>query len=150
MPLILAASLALLVVVGAVVTHFMRADLSPEKQAAAKACEAEYKSQFPDGPGLVGGDIYSAAEWQDLNAALVRLGAIVEQTLTGEQISAKNDAAAAVISNGGDTMTLLWQRDDRTNAQCVAEMRGGSVTLVTVTTLATPDASATPTPSPSS
>jgi len=150
MPLILAASIALLVVAGAVITHFARADLSPEKQAAAKACEAEYKNQFPKGPGLVGGDIYSAAEWEGLNAALVRLGAVAERTLTGEEASAQDDAAAALISKGEDTMTLLWQRDDQTHAQCVAEMRNGSVTLVTVTTLATPEASATPTPSPSS
>ncbi len=149
LPLIIAGSLALLVVTGAVVSHLVRADLSPQKQAAADACDAQYKKQFPDGPGISGGDIYSATEWRDLEATLVRLGVTAEQSLTGEQSDARDVEASKLVTAGNDSMTIVWQRDDESHAQCVAEMKGDTVTLVTVTGLATPNASATPTPSPS-
>ena len=147
MPLIVAGTIAVLVVVGAITTHLIRSDLSPQKRAAADACESHYKSEFPDGPGIVGGDVYSASEWRDLDAALVRLGATRAATLTGEQISAKDDAVAVLVSGGGDTMTVIWQRNDESHAQCVADLKGDAVTHVTISQLETSDPSASPTPS---
>ena len=146
-PLIVAGVIAVLVVGGAMLSHLVRSDLTPEKRSAADACEAQYKVKYPSGPGIVGGDIYSASEWRELDAALVRLGAQPEQTLTGEQADAKDDEVAALVSGGGDTMTVIWQRDDESHAKCMAEMKGGSVTLVTITQLDTSDVSAAPTPS---
>ena len=148
LPFIIAASVAGLVVVGAIITHLVRADLSPEKQAAADACEAEYKSEHPSGPGITGGDIYSATEWRELDARMVGLGLQQEQTLTGEQSDARDHEAEALVASGGDQMTVVWQLDDESHAQCVADMASGKVTSVTVTGLATPSPS--PSPSPSS
>ena len=149
LPLIIAGSLALLVVAGVIVSHLVRVDLSPQKRAAADACDAQYAKQFPDGPGISGGDIYSSTEWRDLDATLVRLGVTAARSLTGEQSEVRDTEAAALVSAGGDTMTIVWQRDDESHAQCVAEMKGDTVALVKVTGLATPNASPTPTPSPS-
>ena len=148
MPLVIAGTIAVLVVGGAITTHLLRADLTPQKRAAADACEAHYKQEFADGPGIVGGDVYSASEWRELEAALVRLGAAQEQTLTGEQASAMDDKAAVLVSGGGDTMTVLWQMDDESHEQCVAEMKGDTVALVTISPLETSEAS--PSASPSS
>jgi hypothetical protein len=147
MPLVIAGSIAVLVVAGAVITHLVRADLSPEKQAAADACEAQYKAEFPDGPGIVGGDIYAATEWRDLDARLVSLGAQQEQSLTGEQADARDNQADALVAAGGEEMTVVWQLDDQSHAQCVAQLQAGAVTSVTVSELATPDATPSPTPS---
>lgn len=144
MPLVIAGTIALLVVGGAIITHLVRSDLSPEKRAAADSCEVQYAKQFPKGPGIVGGDIYSAAEWRDLDAALVKLGAAEEQTLTGEEADAKDDEVAALVSGGGDTMTVVWQRDDESHATCVAQMHGDSVTSVVVSELDTSAASPAP------
>jgi len=147
MPLIIAGVIAVLVVGGAITTHLIRADLSPQKRAAADVCESHYKSEFPNGPGIIGGDVYSASEWRDLDAALVRLGAARETTLTGEEASAKDDAVAVLVSGGGDTMTVIWQRNDESHAQCVATLKGDSVTAVTISQLETSDPSASPSPS---
>ncbi|MGC4173863.1 hypothetical protein [Demequina sp.] len=149
LPLIIAGSIAVLVVLGATITHLLRADLSPEKQAAADACEAQYHAQNADGPGITGGDIYSATEWEALDARMVSLDLADEQTLTGEQADARDSEAAALVSAGGDQMTVIWQLDDQSHAQCVADLQGGKVTTVTVTSLAAPATSPSPSPSPS-
>lgn len=138
--------MAILVVVGATVTHLLRADLTPQKQAAADACEAQYKKQFPDGAGITGGDIYSAQEWQDLDTRLVSLGLAENESLTGEQIDARDDEAAELVSAGGERMTVIWQLNDESHAQCVAELQGEKVTSVTVTELA--QTASTPSPTP--
>ena len=143
-PLIVAGVIAVLVVGGAIVSHLVRSDLSPEKRTAADACEAQYKVENPSGPGIIGGDIYSASEWRELDAALVRLGAQPEQTLTGEESDAKDDEVAALVSAGGDSMTVIWQRDDESHATCVADMQGVSVTSVKISQLETAEVSPTP------
>jgi hypothetical protein len=150
LPFTIAAAVALLVVGGAIITHLVRADLSPEKQAAADACEAEYKESHPDGPGITGGDIYSATEWRESDARMVALGLQQEQTPTGEQADARDHEAAALVASGGDQMTVVWQLDDGSHAQCVADLAGGKVTTVSVTALAEPATSPSPTPNPSS
>jgi len=148
LPFVIAASVAVLVVAGAIITHLVRADLSPEKQAAADACEAELKSSYPDGPGITGGDIYSATEWSALDARMVSLGLQAEQTLTGEQSDARDHEAETLVASGGDQMTVVWQLNDESHAKCVADMQDGKVTSVTVSALAEPSTS--PSPSPSS
>ena len=151
MPLIIAGSIATLIVIVAVVTHEARADLSPEKQAAAASCESAYEAKFPDGPGIVGGDIYAATEWRETNAAMVKLGYLTkeEATLSGEEADAKNHEADALVASGGEQMTVLWQRDDQSHAQCIADMQGGKVTSTVITELVAPAASPSPSPSPS-
>jgi hypothetical protein len=148
LPLVVAGSIAVLVVGGAIVTHLVRTDLAPEKQAAVAACEAEYKAQFPQGPAIIGGDIYSATEWSDLDATFVRLGYSEEQELTGEEISARDHAAQELVAAGADEMTIVWQLDDQSHATCVATMEGDTVTSATVTELA--ELGTSPSPSPSS
>ena len=152
LPFIIAGSVAVLVVFGALVAHALRADLSPEKQAAADACEAEYKAEYADGPGITGGDIYSATEWQARDARLVSLGLAEEEDLTGEQSDARDREAETLVAGGGDEMTVIWQMDDESHVKCVSEMQDGKVTSTTVATLAEPSPSATPSPtsSPSS
>jgi hypothetical protein len=44
-------------------------------------------------------------------------------------------------------MTVVWQLNDESHAQCVAEMQDGKVTSVTVTSLVEPTTSPSPTPS---
>jgi hypothetical protein len=149
LPLIIAGCVALLVVVGALIAHAVRSDLSPEKQAAVTACEAEYKTENPDGPGITGGDIYAATEWQDLDARMVSLGLAEEQTLTGEQTDARNREAEDLVAAGGEKMTVIWQLNDESHAQCVADLQDGKVTSVTLTSLVEPTTSATPSPSAS-
>ena len=148
MPLVIAGSVALLVVVGAIVVHLVRADLSPQKRAAADACEAAYETQFPTGPGIIGGDIYAASEWRLLSETMVRLGYLsAEQAeVTGEVADARDNEAAALATAGQDQMTVVWQRDDQSHATCVANVSGETVVSTTVTELAAP---ATPSPSPS-
>ena len=137
--------MALLVILGAIVTHLVRSDLAPEKRAAVDACEAQYAKQFPTGPGITGGDVYSATEWQALDARLVSLGLQPHQDLTGEQIDARNTEAAGLVASGKDTMTIVWQLNDETHAQCIAELNGTTVTTASVSTLVEPVG---PTPSP--
>lgn len=149
LPVIIAGCVALLVIVGALIAHAVRADLSPEKQAAADACEAEYKAQHPKGPGITGGDIFAATEWQELDARMVSLGVAQEQTLTGEQQDARDREAEDLVASGGEKMTVVWQLNDESHAQCVAEMQDGKVTSVTVTSLVEPTTSPSPSPSPS-
>ena len=150
LPLIIAGSIAALVVGGVVVVHLLRADLAPEKQAAVTACETQFKTDHPKGPGFVGGDIYSAAEWQLLLDRMVALGYLTEQqaTLTGEQADARDDEAAALVVAGGDTMTVVWQLDDQSHATCAAKMQDGKVTSVEVIELTKPGVAPTPTPTP--
>lgn len=152
LPIIIAGSLALLVVVGAVVTHLVRTDLEPAKRAAADACEAEYEAQFPDGPGIVGGDIYAATEWEALDATMVQLGYLTQAqaAATGEQADARDHEAQTLAAAGTETMTVVWQRDDQSHAQCVATVEDGTVTSTVVTELVEPATSASPSPSPSS
>jgi len=145
LPLIIAGSVALLVIAGAIITHMVRADLSPQKRAAVDACEAQYTQQFPKGPGITGGDVYSATEWSALDARLVALGLQPQQHLTGEQIDARNDEAAALVASGADRMTIVWQLNDETHAQCIAELKGTTVTTASVSSLVEPVG---PTPSP--
>ena len=151
MPLIIAGSIALLVIVGALTVHFVRADLSPQKRAAADACEAQYKTQFPGGPGIIGGDIYAASEWKALSETMVRLGYLSDKQaeVTGEQADALDSAAAALASAGKDELTVVWQRDDQSHATCVAKVTGESVDSVTVSELVEPaNTSPSPTPTP--
>lgn len=150
LPLIIAGSIAALVVVGAIVTHLVRTDLEPEKRAAVKACEAEYKEQNPDGPAIIGGDIYSAIEWADLDATLVRLGYAEDAELTGEQQDARDHEAESLVETGGDLMTIVWQLDDQSHTTCVAQVQDGTVTSTTITDLVEPATSPSPSPSPSS
>ena len=141
--------MALLVIVGAIVTHLVRSDLAPEKRAAVNACEAQYAKQFPTGPGITGGDVYSATEWQALDSRLVSLGLAPQHDLTGEQIDARDAEAAALVESGKDTMTIVWQLNDETHAQCVAELNGTTVTTASVSTLVEPAGSSpSPTPAP--
>ena len=150
-PLIIAGSVALLVVVGAIVVHLLRSDLSPQKRAAADACEAQYEAQLPNGPGIIGGDIYAASEWRLLSDTMVRLGYLSEKQaeVTGEMADARDNAAAALATAGEDEFTVVWQRDDQSHATCVAHTEGVSVVSVTVTELAEPQ-TASPSPSPAS
>lgn len=147
--MIIAGSVAGLVIVGAIVTHLVRADLAPEKETAVAACEAAYKEQFPEGPGIIGGDIYSATEWQALNDTMVRLGHAEEAELSGEEADARDHEAADLVAAGRDVMTVVWQRDDQSNAVCVAELEDGAVTSTTVTELVTSDDANSPSPSSS-
>lgn len=150
LPLIIAGSIAAIVILGAITVHLLRSDLSPQKQAAANACEAEYKVQFPQGPGIVGGDIYAASEWRLLSETMVRLGYLSEQqaAVTGEVADSRDNAAAALATTGEDLMTVVWQRDDQSHATCIASTKGETVVSVTVTELAesTGSPSASPTP----
>jgi hypothetical protein len=151
LPFIIAGSLAGLVIVGAVVTHLVRADLAPEKEEAVAACEAAYADQFPEGPGIIGGDIYSATEWEGLRATMIRLGYEDDAELTGEESDSRDHAAADLVAAGADEMTIVWQRDDQSHATCLAELENGAVTSTTITELVTSDeASPSPKPSPSS
>jgi len=136
-----------LVVVGAIVTHLVRTDLAPEKQAAVEACEAQYKSQHPEGPAIIGGDIYSATEWVELDATMVRLGYAEDVELTGEQQDARDHEAASLVATGGDTMTIVWQLDDQSHTVCVAQVQDGTVTGTTITALVEPATSPAPSPS---
>lgn len=148
LPLIIAGSIAGLVIVGAVVTHLVRADLAPEKEAAVAACEAAYDEQFPDGPGIIGGDIYSATEWQALNETMVRLGYADDAELTGEEADARDHEAAGLVADGKDVMTVVWQRDDQSHATCIAELEDGAVTSATIVELVTPGTSPSPSATP--
>jgi len=150
LPLIIAGSIGGLVIVGAIVTHLVRTDLSPEKELAATTCEAAYEDLFPEGPGIIGGDIYSATEWQPLEDTMVRLGYAEDEELSGEEIDARDHEAAQLVDSGKDVMTVVWQRDDQSHATCVAELDDGAVTSTTVTELVTSDTSASPSASPSS
>ena len=151
LPLVIAGSLALLIVVGAIATHVLRTDLTPEKRAAADACEAEYEAQFPDGPGIVGGDIYAATQWQEVDDTMVRLGYLTEEeaAVTGEVADARDHEAESLAAAGTQTMTVVWQRDDESHAQCVAQMQDGSVTSTTITELVEPANTAEASASPS-
>ena len=149
MPFIIAGSLALFVVIGAITTHLLRTDLTPEKRTAADACEAAYEEQFADGPGIVGGDIYASTEWQALDETMVRLGYATEEQVahSGEQADARDHAAEDLVAGGTETMTAVWQRDDGSHAQCVAQMQDGIVTSTTISELVQPATSASPSPS---
>ena len=151
MPLIVAGSLALLIVVGAIATHLLRTDLTPEKRTAADTCETAYKDQFPDGPGIVGGDIYASTEWRALDETMVELGYITEEqaAVTGEVADSRDHEAESLAADGTETMTVVWQRNDESHAQCVAQMQDGTVTSTTITELVVPANSASPSPSPS-
>jgi len=146
LPLVIAGSIAILVVVGAVMTHLVRTDLAPEKQSAVDACEAEYASSFPSGPGIIGGDIYAATEWADLQETLVRLGFASAEELSGEEKDVRDHQAETLTASGGDTMTLVWQLDDQSNAMCVADLQDGKVTNATIVPLVEPVASPSPSP----
>jgi hypothetical protein len=145
---VVAGSIAGLVVVGAVVTHLVRADLAPEKEAAVTACEAAYSERFAEGPGIVGGDIYSSTEWPALEDTMVRLGYGEAEELSGEEADARDREAADLVASGEDVMVIVWQRDDQSHATCTAAMRDGAVTDIEIMELVAPGAS--PSPSPTS
>lgn len=156
LPLAIAGGVALLVVVGAIVGHALRTELGPDKQAAVAACEAAYAARGTADsrpPGIVGGDVFAANEWRGLHATLDSLGYLAdsERNLTGEQKSAQDDAADALITAGKQRITIVWQLDDESHAQCVANLANGAVVPpVQISTLAVPQSPSTsPSPSPS-
>lgn len=151
LPLAIAAGITILVVVGAIVGHALRTQLGPDKQAAVTACEQAYQARGTADsrpPGIVGGDVFAANEWRDLDSTLKSLGFLPasEQKLTGEQQSAKDDEAAALISAGKQRITIVWQLDDESHAECVANLAG--TTVVPPVKISSFEVAAAPSPSP--
>ena len=155
LPLAVAGGITVLVIVGAIVGHALRTQLGPDKQAAVTACEQAYQERGTADarpPGIVGGNVFAANEWRDLDSTLKSLGDLPdsERNLTGEQQSAKDDEAAALISAGNQRITIVWQLDDESHAECVANLTGGAVVPpVQISTLEVAGASSSPTPSAS-
>ena len=83
---------------------------------------------------------------------MLKLFAFEEQAaVTGEVADTRDHEAESLAAGGTETMTVVWQRDDESHAQCVALMQDGTVTSTTITELVEPantaEASVSPSPS---
>ena len=154
LPLLIAGGITVLVIVGAIVGHALRTQLGPDKQAAVTACEQAYQARGTTDsrpPGILGGDVFAANEWRDLDSTLKNLGYLPdsELNLTGEQQSAKDDAADVLITAGKQRITIVWQLDDESHAQCVANLANGVVVPPVQISMLQVAATSSPSPSPS-
>lgn len=154
LPLAIAGGVTVLVIVGAIIGHAVRTELGPDKQAAIAACTQAYDARGTTDarpPGIIGGDVFAANEWRGLNSTLGNLGYLPdsERNLTGEQQSTKNDAADALITAGKQRITIVWQLDDESHAECVANLANGAVVPPVQISMLSPAAGASPSPTPS-
>ncbi|WP_062386453.1 hypothetical protein [Demequina iriomotensis] len=147
MPLVIALSVAVVVVIGAFVAAGLRSGLSAPKASAVEACEAAYGASGEGGEQarIVGGDVYGSAEWRDLRAFLVGQGVVDDGDVPDAEAAARESEASDLAAAGHDRVTVVWWLDSEQHLACTVEVEGdvaldGTVVLRSIDSLA--DASA--------
>ncbi|WP_062297668.1 hypothetical protein [Demequina maris] len=126
MPLVIAASVALLVVVGAFVAASLRSGMSAGRSDAVRACEAAYEASAEDGEvpaRIVAGDVYGSAEWRDLRDFLEQQG-LLESAGVEVDGSEADASAAALAEQGRDHVTVVWWLDSEEHLACEVDVEG--------------------------
>lgn len=138
-PVAVAAGVALAVVVGAIVVANLRQGYTAGQADAVRACEDAYAATAVDGeaqPTIQAGDVYSAADWRDYYG-LLRQQDVLETAvadLPAEKAQRLDDAAAALVAEGRDRVTVVWWLSTEEHLVCEVDVAGeradaGSVVL---------------------
>ncbi|WP_062312139.1 hypothetical protein [Demequina rhizosphaerae] len=128
LPLVVAASIAALVVIGAFVASSLRSGMSAGRSDAVRACEEAYEASAEDGevlPRIVAGDVYGSAEWRDLRDFLEAQG-LLESAGVEVDGSEADASAAALAEQGRDHVTVVWWLDSEEHLACEVDVEGDS------------------------
>lgn len=136
-PIAVAATVALLVVIGAVVVSNLRQGYSAGEADAVRACEDAYGRQAATGeaqPSIQAGDVYTAADWRDYYELLRQQGALDTPVadLPDEEVAALDDAAAALAAAGRDHVTVVWWLSTEEHLVCEVDVEGDRAVAETV------------------
>ncbi|SEJ21667.1 hypothetical protein [Demequina mangrovi] len=134
LPLVVALSIAAVMVIGAFVAAGLRSGMSAAKAAGVEACEAAYAATGEGGQpaAIVGGDVYGAGEWRDLRELLLEQGVIDDADVPTDDAEARDAEAASLASAGTDRITVVWWLDSDAHLACTVDVTGETADVETV------------------
>lgn len=110
MPIALAASIAAIVIVGALVVTVLTQRPSADEGAAVQACESAYADSGRDA-GIVAGEVYTSDEAESLSALIEQQSLAAPEGLTTPEPG---------------TVTVVWWLDSQEHLACTVEVADGT------------------------